>query len=40
LWVSGGEIVCQVDDAGQIGDPQAGLRGLIRLPMAADEGCG
>src|ERR1051326_1615368 len=26
LWVSGGEIVCQVDDGGQITDPQAGMR--------------
>src|SRR5690242_14449836 len=26
LWVSGGEIVCQVDDEGQIADPEAGMR--------------
>jgi anti-sigma regulatory factor (Ser/Thr protein kinase) len=35
LWVSGGEIVCQVDDGGQITDPQAGLR---RPDPAADGG--
>lgn len=35
LWVSGDEIACQVDDSGQIGDPQAGLR---RPDPAADGG--
>jgi anti-sigma regulatory factor (Ser/Thr protein kinase) len=26
LWVSGGAVICQVDDEGQITDPQAGKR--------------
>jgi anti-sigma regulatory factor (Ser/Thr protein kinase) len=35
LWASGGEVVCQVDDEGQIADPQAGMR---RPDPAADGG--
>lgn len=35
LWVSGGEVVCQVDDGGQITDPRAGMR---RPDPAADGG--
>jgi anti-sigma regulatory factor (Ser/Thr protein kinase) len=35
LWVSGGEIVCQVSDEGQITDPLAGMR---RPDPAADGG--
>jgi anti-sigma regulatory factor (Ser/Thr protein kinase) len=35
LWVSGGDVVCQVDDGGQITDPQAGMR---RPDPAADGG--
>lgn len=35
LWVSGGEVVCQVDDGGQITDPRAGM---VRPDPAADGG--
>jgi hypothetical protein len=35
LWVSGGEVVCQVDDDGQITDPQAGM---LRPDPTADDG--
>lgn len=35
LWVSGGAVVCQVEDGGQITDPQAGMR---RPDPAADDG--
>jgi anti-sigma regulatory factor (Ser/Thr protein kinase) len=36
LWVSCGAVVCQVDDRGQITDPQAGTR----RPDPADDGGG